>query len=58
MLIFASLRSALVYLGMDVISFVLGIVLLAGMNVEKYAEEDRKAIQEHQQQAARAAGEE
>jgi len=43
---------------MDVISFVLGIVLLAGMNVEKYAEEDRKAIQEHQQQAARAAGEE
>jgi len=47
---------ALVYLGMDVISFVLGILLLAGMNVEKYAEEDRAAIKQHQKEAVLAEG--
>ena len=44
----ASAENALVftYLMMDMISFVLTIVLLFRMDVEKYAEEDQKIIQQ------------
>jgi len=45
-----------VYLMMDLISFVLSIICLAKMDVEKYAQEDHDAIIAHQKAAVLAEG--
>ena len=45
-----------VYLCMDMIGFVLSIILLWGMNVEKYLDEDKKQILERQKAAVIAEG--
>ena len=41
-----------VYLGMDMLSFIISIILLWRMDVEKYSEEDQKKIKENQEKAA------
>ena len=41
-----------VYLGMDILSFFLSIVILWRMDVEKYAEEDQQKIRENQEKAS------
>ena len=43
-----------VYLGMDILSFFISIVILWRMDVEKYAEEDQQKIRENQEKAAAA----
>ena len=45
-----------VYLCMDMIGFVLSIILLWGMNVEKYLDDDKKQILERQKAAVIAEG--
>ena len=47
-----------VYLGMDMLSFVVSIFLLWRMDVEKYAAEDQQKIRENQEKAAAAGKEE
>ena len=47
---------AFVYLAIDVITFAVSIILLWKLDVEKYADDDRKAILEHQKQAVLAEG--
>ena len=47
-----------VYLGMDMLSFVVSIFLLWRMDVEKYAAEDQQKIKENQEKAAAAGKEE
>ena len=47
----------LVYLGMDMITFLISVVLLWKMDVEKYLDEDRLKIKESQERAEQAAGE-
>ena len=41
-----------VYLGMDILSFFISIVILWRMDVEKYAEEDQQKIRENQEKAS------
>lgn len=41
-----------VYLGMDILTFIVSIFLLWRMDVEKYAEEDQQKIKENQEKAA------
>ena len=43
-----------VYLGMDMLSFVVSIILLWRMDVEKYSAEDQQKIKENQEKAAAA----
>ena len=38
-----------VYLGMDILTFIVSIFLLWRMDVEKYAEEDQQKIRENQE---------
>jgi GPH family glycoside/pentoside/hexuronide:cation symporter len=47
-----------VYLGMDILTFIVSIFLLWRMDVEKYAEEDQQKIREKQEKAAAAGKEE
>ena len=47
-----------VYLGMDILTFIVSIFLLWRMDVEKYAEEDQQKIREKQEKAAVAGKEE
>ncbi|MBQ6384546.1 MAG: MFS transporter [Lachnospiraceae bacterium] len=47
---------AFVYLAVDVITFVISIALLWKLDVEKYGDEDRRLIIEHQKQAVLAEG--
>ena len=47
-----------VYLGMDILTFIVSIFLLWRMDVEKYAEEDQRKIRENQEKAATAGKEE
>ena len=46
----------IVYLCMDMIGFVISIAALWGMNVEKYLDEDKQTILEHQKAAVLAEG--
>ena len=41
-----------VYLGMDILTFIVSIFLLWRMDVEKYAEEDQRKIRENQEKSA------
>ena len=47
---------AFVYLAVDIITFVVVILLMTKMDVEKHLEEDQKLILEHQKAAVIAAG--
>ena len=47
---------AFVYLAVDIITFVISVILLWKMDVEKYAEEDRQMILERQKQMVLAEG--
>lgn len=47
-----------VYLGMDILTFIVSIFLLWRMDVEKYAEEDQQKIREKQEKSAVAGKEE